>query len=269
MRPVSLLLVGVGCVALGAGCGSNDDSDALATLPDATGISTSLPGVAETTLPVVTTASTVPATVPISDPSPDPATTSTTTPPTSDTPLDSTTTTTQPASASAGTAAVYASAGGPSPWLPVGWWDGSQWVSVDWPDGSELSVPESSSDALSVASLDLADGPLRDVSDYTPALYGCIDQAELASFEFDLGLPELERWWGFRAIGVFADWDVQPRPVSAVGLDDPAYQALGESLVPTDRPVDASLGDVSQVIRADLDGDGIEEGAVHVRASQL
>ena len=56
-----------------------------------------------------------------------------------------------------------------------------------------------------------------------------------------------------------ADWDVQPRPVSAVGLDDPEYQQVGESLVPTDEPVDPRVGDVIQVFRADLDGDGIEE----------
>jgi len=157
----------------------------------------------------------------------------------------------------AGTALVYASSGDEYAWLPVGWWDGSAWVSADWPT-PDLVIPDTPFDALSVAGVDLATGPMRGVTSYSDATYGCVDMADIASFVLPIDLPSSDLW-GYRLLAVSSDWDVQPRPVTAVGLESPVYQELGESLVPTDQPVDPSLGDVVQVLRADLDGDGIEE----------
>lgn len=157
----------------------------------------------------------------------------------------------------AGTALVYASDGAEDAWLPVGWWDGSAWVAPGWPTLG-MVIPDTPFDALSVAGVDLASGPMRDVTSYTNTTYGCIDDTGIASFALPIDLPATD-WWGYRLLAVSSDWDVQPRPVTAVGLESPVYQELGESLVPTDQPVDPSLGDVVQVLRADLEGDGIEE----------
>ena len=104
------------------------------------------------------------------------------------------------------------------------------------------ACPTSTFDTLSVASVEFQDGPMQDVTDFTPTLYGCIDDTghgvDRARRSACRNVPT---WWGYRAVGVpAADWDVQPRPVSAVGLDDPEYQQFGESLVPTDEPVDPS-----------------------------
>jgi hypothetical protein len=157
-----------------------------------------------------------------------------------------------------GTALVYASSGDDYPWLPVGWWDGEAWGSVEWPM-PDVVIPESSFDALAVASAELPSGPMQGITDFSPTTYGCVDDAGLPSFEYPISLPAVSDWWGYRVLSVTGDWDVQPRPVSAVGVDSPVYQEVGESLVPDDQPVDPTLGDVVQVLRADLDGDGIEE----------
>jgi hypothetical protein len=119
-------------------------------------------------------------------------------------------------------------------------------------------VPASTFETLSVAGVELP-VPLRDVSGVSPSSYGCVDETGLASIELEVDVPEDVDWFGYRLLAVTGDWDVQPRPVSAVGVDSPVYQQIGESMVPADQPVDPTLGDVVQVLRADLDGNGIEE----------
>ncbi len=155
-------------------------------------------------------------------------------------------------------AVVYASGGGEFAWLPVGWWDGTGWRSVGivTPD---VPLPASSFDSVSVSSVELADSPRRGVTDYRTEEYTCIDDPGLPSIVLDSGLPDSTQWYGYRALAVTADWDIQPRPVRAVGLDDPEYQQLGESLVTASDEIDPTRGDVVQVVRADLDGDGVEE----------
>jgi hypothetical protein len=153
---------------------------------------------------------------------------------------------------------VYAAGEGEFPWLPVGWWDGSAWQTVDWPDADD-AIPEASFDAVSVSSLQLADSPQRGRTDYERQDYECVDSPGPASIVLDPGLPASDQWYGYRALAVTADWDVQPRPVRSVGLDVPEYQQLGESLVPVSDETDPARGDVVQVVRSDLDGDGVEE----------
>jgi hypothetical protein len=245
----SALLIGL--LALAAACGP-DEEDSLATVPDVTPTATSV----EPTSPETTTATTSPAS--------DPATTTTpstsATPTTAEPPVDTTTSTAPPAGTEA-TAVVYASGGDTSAWLPVGWWDGTGWGSVDWP-AADVVLPAAEFETVSVASLDLEQGPLQGLTDFVPALYGCIDVESIPSIARQLVLPPPQEstWWGYRAVGVTdADWDLQPRPVRSVGIDDPEYQQLGESLAGELGAVDPTLGDVVQVVRADLDGNGIEE----------
>jgi hypothetical protein len=92
-------------------------------------------------------------------------------------------------------------------------------------------MPPSTFATISIASLAL-DQPLGPTSDFQSALYGCLDEPHLASIDFDAGLTQDTLFWGFRALAVTGDWDIQPRPVQAVGLDAPEYQESGESHVP-------------------------------------
>lgn len=153
-------------------------------------------------------------------------------------------------------ALVFASGGDASAWLPVGWWTGTTWVSAEWPS-AETVIPSTTYRRLSVASLDLTD-PIRATTDFTRARYSCIDEGPEGSIVYPIDLAPAERWLAYRAVGVLGEWDVQPRAVAVVGLDPPDYQRAGEALVAADG-IDPSGGDVTQVVRADLDGDGIEE----------
>ena len=99
-----------------------------------------------------------------------------------------------------GTAVVYASSGDQYAWLPVGWWDGTAWGSVEWP-APDVVIPAATFETLSVASVELPAGPLRDVSGVAPSSYGCIDDAGLASFELEVDVPEDVDWFGYRLLG--------------------------------------------------------------------
>ena len=116
-------------------------------------------------------------------------------------PTDSTTTVTQPA-ATDGTAIVYASSGDESPWLPVGWWDGTEWGSVEWPT-SDVVLPAATFDSVSVASVELEEGPLqgrdrlrrrrRTAASTSPGIPSITLDARPARAS--------PTWWGYRAIG--------------------------------------------------------------------
>jgi hypothetical protein len=231
-----------------AACGSGADTDGAASVvPPASTVST---GAEPQPTPPSSTAR--PTTV--EEPATSPAAVPTTQPPTTQPP---TTTAPPPSKPTSGTAVVYASSGDEHPWLPVGWWDGAAWGSVDWPT-PDVEIPDSTFDTLSVASVELPTSPMRGVP-VVPTSYGCIDDAGLASIDLPIDLTEAPGWHGYRLLAVTGDWDVQPRPVSQVGVDSPVYKQLGESLVPADQPVDPTLGEVVQVLRADLDGNGVEE----------
>ena len=263
-RPVRLRLVKRRVVALLlaalAACGSGDDTDGAASVvaPASTVSTGAEPQPTPPSSTAGPTTAEEPATSPAAVPTTQPPTAQpATTQPATTRPPPSATTTAPPSKPTSGTAVVYASSGDEHPWLPVGWWDGAAWGSVEWPT-PEVVIPGSTFDTLSVASVEFPTGPMRDVP-VVPASYGCIDDAGLASIDLQIGLTEAPDWHGYRLLAVTADWDVQPRPVSQVGVDSPVYKQLGESLVPADQPVDPALGEVVQVLRADLDGNGVEE----------
>ena len=250
MKTVTVL---IGCLVLAA-CGSKDDLSATIAPASSPAPTTAQPS----TVPPATDAQpTATTTAPATSP---PASSNLTTTPTSTVAPTTEPATTAPAAAgpTTGTAVVYATGGGEFAWLPVGWWDGTAWQTVDWPDADD-AVPTASFDEVSVSSLELADSPQRARTDYLRQEYECVDSPGPTSIVLDVALPEASEWYGYRALGVTADWDVQPRPVRVVGLDVPEYQQVGESLVPAGPELDPTLGDVAQVVRADLDGDGIEE----------
>ena len=244
-------LVGALGLAVLAACGSDSESGGPASTAGTS--TTAAPTTAAPTTATPTTAAPATAAPTTAAPTSTTAPTTQPAPPTSATPAPPT-----GADPTSGTAVVYASAGDEFAWLPVGWWDGTDWGSVEWPT-PEVVIPESTFDTLSVASVEFPSGPMRGITDFAPTTYGCVDDTGLSSIELPIGLTDVTDQPGYRLLAVTGDWDVQPRPVSQVGIDSPVYQELGESLVPPDQPVDPTLGEVVQVLRADLDGNGVEE----------
>jgi hypothetical protein len=78
-------------------------------------------------------------------------------------------------------------------------------------------------------------------------------------FVVDVAVPTPEPpGFGYSAIGVVGDWEIQPRPADQVGLEVDEYRQIGAAFA-DDLSVDGTLGEVVQVVRTDLDGDGMEE----------
>jgi hypothetical protein len=139
-------------------------------------------------------------------------------------------------------------------WLPLGYWDGSHWVQLgEEGDALPLEFPAATGDSIRVTGLELAP---------TAAALG--DSGE-ACFDGQVGfavavaapIPE-PPGFGYSAIGVAAEWEIQPRPTQQVGLQIDQYRQIGATFA-DDLGVDGTLGKVVQVVRADLDGDGMEE----------
>lgn len=65
--------------------------------------------------------------------------------------------------------------------------------------------------------------------------------------------------FGYNAVAVLEQpWPLKPRPVAVTATAPDAYQALGEAAF-AGEPVDATQGDIEQLVVADLDGDGTDE----------
>lgn len=149
-----------------------------------------------------------------------------------------------------------------SPWVPIGAWDGSVWLSpVFAENGDLLPFPEADIATVSVSSLDLPDGldavvtglGLGDEAEY------CVGSESGPLIELPNDIPDSMFTIGYDAIAVTAGWPLQPRPVRQVGLEVPEYQEIGTQLFDQQLVATAAQGSVVQAVRADLDGDGIEE----------
>lgn len=171
-------------------------------------------------------------------------------------------TTTAPAPTAAPTsqtAVVYGGGTDGIPWAPLAWWDGTGWNPAGYAeDGSIIAVPAATISSVAATSLDLPDGAGQVVTGLSLGAedFYCVGDEVGPNIELGVTIPESTLSLGFDALAVTADWPLQPRPVTQVGADNPEYQAVGASLVsaPT-----AASGTVSQVVRADLDGNGVEE----------
>lgn len=164
-----------------------------------------------------------------------------------------------PPSPTSQTAVVYGGGIEGFPWAPLAWWDGTGWNAAGYAeDGSIIPVPAATIGSVAATSLDLPDGAGQVVSGLTLGAedFYCVGDEMGPYIELGLTIPETPFSLGFDALAVTADWPLQPRPVTQVGADNPEYQAVGASLIsaPT-----AASGTVSQVVRADLDGNGVEE----------
>ena len=158
------------------------------------------------------------------------------------------------------TAVFYAGSGAETPWVPLGWWDGTSWNEIAVTDDFEL-IPPPIPDIGSVAltSLDLPDGPEAVVSglELGPEQPYCIGDEAGPLIPGAPLIPDTPVSLGYDAVAVTADWPLQPREVRQVGLENTEYAEIGERFfagTPT-----AAEGSVVQSVRADLDGNGVEE----------
>jgi hypothetical protein len=251
MRSTPAVAASLAALALFAGC-TRDDSVATATPAP-----TAPPTVAAPITPPTTVAPIVPPTAATVAPTQPPLSS----PPTSvvstrapDTTAAATTTTVPATTAPPTTAApvptdrvVYVQTGN----LPIGVWDGSVWQYPEW-DAADQPLLSAEVTTVVKIGLGLA-APITGVT-FGPPDYFCVGDEVWPTLINPPG-ADIDA----ASIAVSADWDVQPRPVTVAGLDNPEYQAVGQSLVEARPGVDPASGTVAQVVRADLDGDGIEE----------
>lgn len=135
---------------------------------------------------------------------------------------------------------------------PIGVWDGSTWRLQEW-GADHLPTFTATIPDVVVTGLSLAT-PITGAT-FGPVEYHCVTDDQAPSVVLPAGATRGDGG----SVAVSANWNVQPRPVTQVGLDAPEYQALGESLVDRAQGADPAAGDVVQVVRADLDGNGVEE----------
>ncbi|MFT4656141.1 MAG: hypothetical protein ACI8V4_000301 [Ilumatobacter sp.] len=168
---------------------------------------------------------------------------------------------TVPPAPTSGIAAIYGGSGTAGfPWAPLGWWDGSAWQRSGFDElGNFINPPPGLVDTMSISSLDLPDGPDSVITGLAigPNQTFCVGEetGPVVELSEDLGTTEVSL--GFDVIGVTADWPLHPRPVRQVGIEAPIYAEVGTALF-SEAPT-ADQGTVVQVVRADLDGDGVEE----------
>jgi len=146
---------------------------------------------------------------------------------------------------------IFAGSASPQPWLPIGSWT---------PDGWTNEIDDSASTwgtTVQVASIDY-DQPLTSVKLGAPGNSCAADRTgpivELDG-ELDGALPT----FGFEAIASTADGPLQPRSIEAAEIDGDEYQSIASSLFRPRPWLDPSQGEVVQAVRADLDGDGVDE----------
>jgi hypothetical protein len=184
------------------------------------------------------------------EPSPAPTAPSTVPPPTPTTgpPTD----TTRPPAAGASSPA------GPVVWRGgvLGWWDGSAWVSA----AAGVDPPD---DAGGYQILRLDEPISRGTS--SPGMPCLSEMGGIEGPVVDLGpLPED---FGPDRIAVAGVADPVPRPVEVLDPANPTYRAFAAEAVRTVLGIDDPTPEVAQVVRGDLDGDGVAE--VLVAAQRL
>ena len=125
----------------------------------------------------------------------------------------------------------------------LGWWDG------DWQSGDDL--PVSGGEAYQVVRLD---EPITSTTG-SEARPSC-EPLDLVSVEFDPDIPG--DFFEIDALAIQTGAEVRPYPVELLGLSIPAYIDATSELLAS-RIAGSPVINLTQVIRTDLEGDGIEE----------
>jgi hypothetical protein len=217
--------------SIAAACTSQESSDPGSTL-------TSVATTTSTTLPPTTSAPTPTTTAP-------PDTTTTATP----------TTTAAPPSGPVDGFIPLLTGGESGNWLFLGAWQADHWMSA-LDDGTPITPSIDGEPTFAITGLGFP--KLSGV--VGPNGEACFDGSEGPSIDAAVPPPE-PPGFGYNAIALPTSWPLKPRPVAQVAGGVPAYQQIGEDAF-AGEPVDASLGEVEQIVIADLDGDGDDEAIV-------
>jgi hypothetical protein len=129
----------------------------------------------------------------------------------------------------------------------IGWWDGSGWVDVD----ETVALPVSGGEDYQVTTL----GPPQRTTGGAEALT-C---EPLSSPGVELEEPDLLGTWpGPFGVAISAPWELSPHLVEVFELDDGGYRGFASELLEA-RGLDVADPVIKQLLRVDLEGDGIKE----------
>ena len=128
----------------------------------------------------------------------------------------------------------------------LGWWDGGNWIQVD--EGT--SLPVSGGEDYQIALLGVE---ARTTGGGEELLCEPLDNPGVVLADEDL----LGDWPGPFGVAISADWDLVPNLVEET-VDDGTYAAIASQLL-EERGLTVASPPIKQVIRVDLEGDGVNE----------
>ena len=134
-----------------------------------------------------------------------------------------------------------------SSFFALGWWDGAAWAQVE----DTTTLPVVGGEDYQVALL----GQEAIITGGPPATFECgafVGQGVV--FENEQALGE---WPGPIGVAISAPWVIVPHPVAVIE-DDGTYATVATELV-AERGLDVPNASMKQVIRVDLEGDGVDE----------
>lgn len=182
------------------------------------------------------------------------STTSTTTTTTTTTPTESTAPPTTAPTGPVDTVVPLLVGGADSAgWLFLGAWQQDRWQESTDPSGNPIRPGIAAGSPFLVSNL--AGETAVVLGENTEA---CFDGQVGPSIDVTVAAPE-PPGFGYNAVAVQEPtWPLKPRPVAVTATAPDTYRALGEAAF-AEEPVDASQGDLEQLVVADLDGDGSDE----------
>lgn len=138
-------------------------------------------------------------------------------------------------------------------WLFLGAWQQDRWQEAADPSGNPIRPGIEAGTPFTVSNL----------GGETAAVLGenteaCFDDRVGPTIDVAVDPPE-PPGFGYNAVAVLTPpWPLKPRPIAVTAAAPAAYQELGEAAFESE-PVDASQGNIEQLVVADLDGDGDDE----------
>ena len=138
-------------------------------------------------------------------------------------------------------------------WLFLGAWQQDRWQESTDPSGNPIRPSIEAGTPFDISNLDGETSAV--LGENTEA---CFDGSVGPTIDVEVAAPD-PPGFGYNAVAVLAQpWPLKPRPVAVTATAPDAYRALGEAAF-ADEPVDATQGDIEQLVVADLDGDGTDE----------
>ena len=181
-----------------------------------------------------------------------PAITATTVTATTEPPAESTTTapTTLPTGPADALVPLLVGGADDAGWLFLGAWQQDRWQEATDPSGNPIRPGIDAGSPFIISNL----------SGETAAVLGgnteaCFDGRVGPTIDVEVAPPD-PPGFGYNAVAVLQQpWPLKPRAVASIGTAPDAYRTLGEAAF-AGEGVDATRGDIEQLVVADLDGDG-------------